>query len=63
MPYIRKQNVLSVSLNKYFILFNKPFTSGLIFIVYYIKNHYRKHFVDKFCLYFLHTALGAVLWE
>ena len=32
-------------------------SSGLIFIVYYVKNHYRKHFVNQFCLYFLHTAL------
>ena len=33
----------------------------LIFIVYNVKNHYRKHFVNQFCLYFLHTALGLVL--
>ena len=39
---------------------NQGSITGLIFIVYYVKNHYRKHSVNQFCLYFLHTALGAV---
>ena len=30
----------------------------LIFIVYYVKNHYRKHFLNQICLHFsiLHSV-------
>ena len=58
----KNPNKLLCKLCKYLqIVIERVRFPGLIFIVYYVKSHYRKHFVNQFWLYFLHTALGAVL--
>ena len=58
----KKKNQFGVNcVNIYKLLLRGSVFRVNIYCTYYVKNHYRKHFVNQFCLYFLHTALGAVL--